>query len=50
MSVLVKALHSEGYKAAVSHFDRRGAVRTNASWSHVAHLLTKRFGQKNVWI
>ena len=46
MSTLVKLLRSEGFLAAATHFDQRGAVRTNAPWKHISELLTKHFSQK----
>jgi len=46
MTLLVKMLRDEGFVAAVTHFDRRGAVRTNASWKRVSQLLMKHFIQK----
>jgi len=46
VSVLVKLLQAEGFQAAATHFDQRGAVRTNAPYNHISHLLTERFSQK----
>lgn len=46
MTTLVKLLRTEGFLAAVTHFDQRGAVRTNAPWKHISELLTKSFSQK----
>ena len=44
--VLVKLLRDKGFLAAATHFDRRGAVRSNASWKYVSQLLTEHFRQK----
>jgi len=45
MTTLVKLLRNEGFLAAVTHFDQRGAVRTSAPWKRITELLTKRFSQ-----
>lgn len=46
LTTLVRILRNEGFLAAATHFDQRGAVRTNAPWKRVSELLTKHFSQK----